>query len=119
MGLLEPLFDIRKIKTTLVSKAIKKEFKGANCEYDEYLDTAFVRFAEPSDDEFIYFLDRNMAIIVREIDNEIIGLMIEEYGSEFLKKNQLKEPARTKLDCIDAPEIFHGNKQLQRILEPA
>jgi hypothetical protein len=119
MDVLETTYDIRKVKTTLVSKAVKKEFKDTNCEYDDYLDTAFVRFAEPSEDEFTFFLDRNMALIIREVDNEVVALMIEEYEAEYIKMNKKLASHKPEPECIDATEIFQGNKRLQRVLEMA
>ena len=87
MDTLELLVHNDEIHCTYLNVAKAKEFRGSRLHYDKVIDTLIIRFALTDGDEFIHYLDKNLSVIIRESDYEVVGLMVEHFAKEFIKNN--------------------------------
>ncbi len=112
VDVLKQIVNPKSFKSTFFEKASRNEFKNLDCEYDEYLDTYYIRFTPVGQGEIVHFLDRNYAVIFREIDREIVGLMVENFEREVMKKALPKKD----IDCLDYSEFKKVNRHVRELV---
>jgi len=90
---------MEKIKRLVESSDLKTNYLAAlrnkqslNFHYDDLSDTLMFLFTSPEEETIVHYLDRNVAILYRSNDKEIVGLQIEDFESEFIPTySDLKE----------------------------
>lgn len=112
VDILKPIIDPKSFKSTFFENASKSDFKNLDCRYDEYLDTYYIRFIPVGQGEIVHFLDRNYAVIFRNTDHEIVGLMVENYEREVVKK----VPQKKDLDCLNKSEFKKVNQHVRELV---
>lgn len=120
MDAFEQLIDIKSIKFDIFKAAKKNGFAGCILEKDEEIDTLIVRYIPFSGDEFTHFLDRNLSLIVRERDMQVVGFMVDDFEKEFLERDDVKnhknsEPGNS--DCFSKPEMNTANQVVEEKCE--
>jgi hypothetical protein len=86
---LEPLLAINELKTTRLSA----ERPISSIDYDDDLDTLFLRLITPIGRTAVYFVDDSVGLVY-EIDSlEVVGIQIEYFVEYFLPAHQGVEQA--------------------------
>lgn len=76
--------NAQELKTNVWKKI---QGKAPSYRYDEVLDTFLIFFSEEETERLItHFVDENVAFLFRHSDNEIVGMRIEYFKEEFLRK---------------------------------
>lgn len=84
MDTIKPLVDESQLKSNFLSSI--GESIPLNLHYDDLSDTLMLLFVSPYIETIVHYLDRNVAILYREDDLEIVGLQIEGFQKEFIPK---------------------------------
>ncbi len=82
MDAIKRLVKTMDLKTNFLSDI--KEKPNLIFHYDDLSDTLILLFISPDQETIVHYLDRNVAILYRPGDLEIVGLQIEDFDSEFV-----------------------------------
>lgn len=82
MDKIKRLMNSSELKTSYLEELPKRN--TLNFHYDDLSDTLMFLFVSPEQETIVHYLDRNVALLYRPDDNEIVGLQIEDFENEFV-----------------------------------
>lgn len=94
---MKPIIQISELKTNFLASKI--EHKQLYFTYDDLADELLLLMEDPQCETIVHYVDENVGLLFTPNNKEIVGLQIEGFTKEFIKKFSTIQKSWKLSDC--------------------